>query len=295
MNISTERLKRITKVQYQYLRAKSTVEGFLIGLHESPYHGFSVEFSEHRQYNQGDNLKDIDWKVLAKTERYFIKKHEEETNLRCYILLDSSKSMNFNSSNQNKIEYAKDLAASLSYLLLRQKDATGIATKTEHGLSMLEPKASQSQLQILLSTIVDFSDNLPILDKETITELLVRIKKKSMIIVISDLLDELEVIQSCIKLLATSGHDVVLMHVVDKQEEDFNFKGETVFYDLETNEKIQINPTQIKREYKALYNEQFRKIQKICYEQTIDYIKVNTDYALKESIRKFLINRQRKY
>jgi len=239
--LTEETLVRLNKFQ---LFAKSIVEGFLVGLHKSPYHGFSAEFSDHRQYNPGEPLKDLDWKVLAKTERFYVKRYEEETNLRCYILLDHSKSMFYASKQGSKMDYATRLAGALAWLMIAQKDAAGLYTFNHKITAAFPPKAIRSYTAQLFSALLDLKaeDKTDVLlPLHQIAEL---IKKRSLIVVISDLLDEPEKIMEALKHFRTRHHEVLVFHIVDPQEEQFEFKRETQFVDSETGEKITVSPWQ---------------------------------------------------
>lgn len=288
--LSEEALARLNKFQ---LAAKSIVEGFLVGLHKSPYHGFSAEFSDHRQYNPGEPLKDLDWKVLAKTERYYVKRYEEETNLRSYILLDHSKSMFFSSGRSSKIDYATRLAGALAWLMISQKDAAGLYTFNHKITAAYPPKAIRSYTAQLFTALL----NLQAEDKtdflgplHQIAEL---IRKRSLVIVISDLLDEPEKVMSALKHFRTRHHEVLVFHIVDPQEELFDYKRETEFVDSETGEKITVSPWQIRKEYQENYQAFGAELKRECYKHQIEYNPVNTATPLEDLLLKYLIKRSR--
>lgn len=288
--LSEEALIRLNRFQ---LSAKSTVEGFLVGLHKSPYHGFSAEFSDHRQYNPGEPLKDLDWKVLAKTERYYVKRYEEETNLRSYILLDHSKSMFFSSGTTSKMDYASRLAGALAWLMISQKDAAGLYTFNHKITAALPPKAIRSYTAELFARLIDLrpEDKTDILNPlHQIAEL---IRKRSLVILISDLLDEPERIMEALKHFRARQHEVLVFHVCDPQEEQFLYKRETEFIDSETGEKITVTPWQIRNEYLTNYNAFTAYMKDECYRNLIEYNPVSIATPLEDLLLKYLVKRNR--
>lgn len=288
--LSEETLVRLNKFQ---LTAKSIVEGFLVGLHKSPFHGFSAEFSDHRQYNPGEPLKDLDWKLLAKTERYYVKRYEEETNLRCYVLLDHSKSMFFSSGKNSKMEYATKLAGALIWLMISQKDAAGLYTFNNKITAAYPPKAIRTYTSQLFTALLD-------LQAEDQTDLLTPlhqiaeiIKKRSLIIVISDLLDEPEKIMEALKHFRARNHEVLVFHIIDPKEEKFDYKREAQFIDSETGEKITVSPWQIHKEYQENYYNFTNYLKKECYKHQIEYNAVDTHTPIEDLLLKYLIKRQK--
>ncbi|MDD4309121.1 MAG: DUF58 domain-containing protein [Candidatus Cloacimonetes bacterium] len=288
--LSEEALVRLNKFQ---LTAKSIVEGFLVGLHKSPYHGFSAEFSDHRQYNQGEPLKDLDWKILAKTERYYVKRYEEETNLRSYILLDHSKSMFYGSAASTKIDYATRLAGALAWLMISQKDAAGLYTFNTKITAAYPPKAIRSYTAQLFTALLNLeavSETDILTPLHQIAEL---IRKRSLVILISDLLDDPEKIMAALKHFRTRNHEVLVFHIVDAQEQLFDFKRETQFVDSETGEKITVSPWQIRKEYQENYNSFSLQLKQECHKHRIEYTEVNTSTPLEDLLLKYLIQRKR--
>ena len=288
--LSEEALVRLNKFQ---LTAKSIVEGFLVGLHKSPYHGFSAEFSDHRQYNPGEPLKDLDWKILAKTERYYVKRYEEETNLRSYILLDHSKSMFFSSDKSTKIEYATQLAGALAWLMISQKDAAGLYTFNNKITSAYPPKAIRSYTSQLFTALLDLKaeDQTDLLTPlHQIAEL---VKKRSLIIIISDLLDEPERIMEALKHFRARKHEVLVFHIIDPKEEKFDYKREAQFIDSETGEKITVSPWQIRKEYVENFHQFAEYLKRECYKNQIEYNPVDTYTPIEDLLLKYLIKRQK--
>lgn len=283
----------LTKIDKFNLRARLIVEGFIIGLHKSPYHGFSVEFSDHRQYNPGDEIKNIDWKVYAKTNRYYIRRYEEETNLKCYILLDHSKSMGYTSLGIDKLNYAKTLAASLSYLMLSQQDAVSLMSFTDKITNFLPPKSVNSYLNIVLKYIQGLNAESRTNTHEVLHALANRIKKRGLVILISDLVDDPEKILNGLLHFRHDKHEVIVFHIQDRQEINFAFDNETIFVDSETNERITVSPWLIKNEYRKYYSEQVEYLKTKCSEANIEYNQVTTDLAFDKMLMEYLIKRSK--
>ena len=224
----------LSKLQNLSIKARYIVEGFMIGLHKSPYHGFSVEFSEHRPYGVGDEVRHIDWKLWSKTNKYYIKQFEEETNLKANIILDQSNSMAYASAGTSKFEYAKLLAASFSYILIKQQDAVGLALFSERINKLIPPRSVSSHLNILLSNM----ENAEPSDQTNIANALhysaKGITKRGLVIVISDLMDDTSKIINGLRHLRHKGHEVIVFHIIDQDEATFNFNERVKFIDSET-------------------------------------------------------------
>lgn len=281
------------KLRRFQLTSKAIVEGFLVGLHKSPYHGFSVEFSDHREYNSGEPLKNIDWKIVAKTERYYVKRFEEETNLRCYIILDHSASMFFQSGQLSKIDYAAQLAAALAWLMINQKDAVGLITFNTQITSLLPPKAFRGYLAQLFRVLVDLKPKDATNLLENLHKAAESIRKRSLIIIISDLLDDPDKIIEGLKHFRSRHHEVLVFHLTDLQEDKFDFKHETEFVDSETGEKITVNPWQIRKEYLENYQEHISRLKNYCHQYQIEYNPVSTSTPLDDLLLKYLLMRKK--
>ena len=286
----------ISKINNLELRTRLVVEGFLIGLHKSPYHGFSIEFSEHRPYMIGDDLKNVDWRVFAKTEKYFIKQYEEETNLKAYIILDSSRSMSFKSEGEmNKLEYSKTLAASLAYLLIKQRDAAGFinySNKVEH---ILFPKATKNYLTEIIKLMNSVKPSETTNTAFALAELAEKIKKRSLVIIISDFFDELERTIKALKNFSYLKNEVIVFHILDPMEINFGFQNDSVFVDLETNEKISTQPYQLRKAYQEAMKEFTDKIKYECLKSNFDYNLIQTSEAFDKALFKFIQKRKRLY
>jgi len=288
--LTDESLAQLSRLQ---LSAKQIVEGFLIGLHKSPYHGFSVEFADHRQYNPGESLKNVDWKIVARTGRYYVKRYEEETNLRCYLLLDHSKSMFYTSANETKMDYAKRLAASLAWLMIGQKDAVGLYTFHHRITSQLAPKAFKSYTAQIFSRLVQLSPDESTDILSPLHEIAEMIKKRSLIILISDLMDDDDKIIQALKHFRNHHHELIVFHIFDPKEQNLDFKRETVFVDSETNERLTVNPWQLKAEYQRRYDEFYSKLKDACHQMEIDYNPVSTAVPIQDLLLQYMIKRKK--
>lgn len=283
----------ISKLSNLELKARLVVEGFIIGLHRSPYHGFSVEFAEHRQYMAGDPIRNIDWKIFAKSDRYYVKEFEEETNLKAYILLDASASMGYTSSKISKLEYSRYLAASLTYLMLKQRDSVGLLVFDEGIRRYIPPKAARSHLNIILKEL----DSAEASEKTDVGgafhELAERIKRRGLIIVISDLFDEPDRLLVGLKHFRHKKHEVIVFHVLDPYEKDFSYSREAKFIDMETGEEILTNPWQVRGSYKERLGNFITDFRRECRESMIDYFPIDTSVSFDKALFAYLGKRSK--
>ena len=283
----------VSKLENMDLVARLVVEGFITGLHKSPYHGFSVEFAEHRQYMPGDEIKHVDWKVYAKTDRYFVKQFEEETNLKAYLLLDSSASMGYGSDGITKIQYATFLAAALTYLMLKQRDSVGLVTFDEKIRKYLPPRSVSSYLHVILKEL----EGTKTADKTNVSttfhQLAERIKRRGLIIIFSDLLDDPVKVISGLKHFRHKKHEVIVFQILDPLERSFNFKKDAVFKDLETGEQLATQPWHIRGEYRHLMTNFIENYKKQCRENKIDHIVMDTSQDFDRALIQYLIKRKR--
>ena len=275
------------------LRARLVVEGYIIGHHRSPYHGFSVEFAEHRSYGPGDEIKHIDWKLFGKTDRLYVKRYEEETNLRAHIILDTSKSMLYSSAEVSKLSYANSLAASLSYLMINQQDAVGIAKFSDKIDTFIPPKARPSHLNLILSQLDDKYSGYDTQIGIVLHELADRIRKRGMVILISDLLDKPENIMKGLKHFRHQNQEVIVFHIKDRKESEFDFNTRTKFFDMETGEEIVTEPWHIRSNYNELISKLESNYKSNCRENLIDYVPLFTDQSLDIGITEYLIKRSK--
>ncbi|HKI79206.1 MAG TPA: DUF58 domain-containing protein [Ignavibacteriaceae bacterium] len=282
----------ISKLNSLELRARLVVEGFMVGLHKSPYHGFSVEFSEHRPYMQGDSLKDIDWKVYGKSDKYFIKQYEEETNLKSYILLDTSKSMNYSSEgNVTKLEYASTLVAGLSYMMIRQQDAVGLSLYSEKIDKYLPPKASKAYLHELLKNILEAKASNKTNTASSLHSIAEKIKRRGLVIIVSDLFDDVDSVLSALKHFRYKKNEVIVFQVLDPQERNFAFGTDAIFKDMETDDEITTQPYQIQKAYREAMSEFTGKIKSECLNSNIEYNLIETSMPFDKALFSYIQKR----
>ncbi len=282
----------VSKLNNLSLRARLVVEGFIAGLHRSPYHGFSVEFAEHRIYGPGDDIRHIDWKLFGKTDRYYVKQFEEETNLKAYLLLDQSKSMSFASGSVSKLSYSQTLAAALAYLMIKQQDAAGLAIFDSELRKYVAPRAKPSHLKSLIAQMTDLVPGPETAISPTLHSLAESIKKRGLIILISDLFDDPDDVLMGLKHFRHKQHEVIVFHILDPQELAFDFTSRTRFRDLESGERITTEPWHLQHEYKSRMEAFVDKYKYGCRQHNIDYVQITTDKPLDEALTEFLIKRR---
>lgn len=285
----------VGKLKGMELKARMVVEGFIAGLHKSPYHGFSVEFAEHRQYMPGDNIRDIDWRVYAKSDRFYIKQYEEETNLKGYLLLDCSASMGYKSNGTAKLEYGSLLAAALSFLMLKQRDAVGLVTFDEKIRRYVPPRSKSGHLHVLLQELANQAPTDKTDISSTLHEMAERINRRGLVIILSDLFDDPHKIISGLKHFRHKHHEVILFHILDPRERDFAFSSEAVFKDMETGEEITTLPWQIRKHYQRATKEFSDLIASECRQSRIDYHLIDTSVPFDYALYAFLAKRERLY
>ncbi len=283
----------VSRLKNMHLRARLVVEGFITGLHRSPYHGFSVEFSEYRQYMPGDEIRHIDWKVYGKTNRYYIKQFEEETNLKSYLLLDASGSMGYSSHSITKLEYASYLAAALTYLMIEQRDAVGLVTFDEKIRKYLPPRSIKSYLPQILRELENIKCSEITDVANTLHEMAERIHRRGLIIILSDLYDEPENVISGIKHFRHKKHEVIVFHILDPMEINFNFNRNALFQDMETGEKLTTQPWHIKAEYQKRVKQFIENYKRQCRLNQVDYVPLDTSQDFNYALMEYLIKRKR--
>jgi uncharacterized protein (DUF58 family) len=286
----------IPKINSLELRARLVVEGFMVGMHKSPYHGFSVEFTQHRPYMQGDGLKDVDWKVYGKTEKFYIKQYEEETNLRSYILLDVSKSMQFSSGNNtSKLEYASTLAAALSYLMMKQQDAFGLTLYSDKIVQYLPPKATKSYLRQILKSLVSVKASDTTNTAACLNTVAEKIKRRGLVIIISDLFDDIDSVISALKHFSYQKNEIIVFQILDPIERNFAFGRDAIFKDMESEEELTTQPYQIQKAYKLAMEEFIGKIKSECLNSKIDFNVIDTSTPFDKSLMSYIQKRRRLY
>jgi len=276
------------------LRARLVVEGFITGLHKSPYHGFSVEFTEHRQYMPGDEIKHIDWKAYGKTDRFYIKQFEEETNLKSYLILDASRSMDYASKgNLKKFEYASYVAAALSFLMIEQRDAVGLTLFDEGIRVSLPPRATRSYLKEILKELESAQPAKKTGTSASLNLIAEQIKRRGLVIVLSDLFDKPESVMTALKHFRHKGHEVVVMQILDPLERSFAFDGDAIFKDLETQEELMTQPWHIQTAYRQSMQEFLDFYKRQCRDNNIDYVLLDTSTPFDKALFEYLNKRKR--
>ena len=297
----------LKQVENLDLLAKQVVEGFIIGLHKSPFHGFSVEFAEHRLYNSGESTKNIDWKVFARTDRLYVKKYEEETNLRCQIVIDTSSSMYFpderkSTKSINKLRFSALAAASLMNLLKKQRDAFGLSLFDEQVNIHTKNKSSTSHYQLMLSYLQKLIDNPQMNNKTFATSALHHIAdsthKRSLIIIFSDLLDSnnsLDEIFSALLHLKHNKHEVILFHVADNSKEwDLQYDNRPyLFIDMETGDKVKLQTSEVQALYAEKMNNFVETVKNKCLQYNIDYVNADIQKGFYPVLHSYLVKRNK--
>jgi uncharacterized protein (DUF58 family) len=286
--IHPETLMRIRNLE---LRARVVVEGFWNGIHRSPYHGFSVEFTEYRQYAAGDDPRYLDWRVLARSDRYFIKKFEDETNLRCYLLADNSRSMGYGSIGYTKANYAATLAATLAYFLYLQGDAVGLLTFDEHVREYLPARHRTGHLRHLMLALEKPPAGQATNLAKPLKQIVEIVRKRSMIALVSDFLTPIDRLEPDLTSLAACGHEVIIFQVLDPAELTFELGQPAMFEDLESGRILFIDPASAKREYLRKLEAQCAELRAICQRLGITYHRLATDRPLELMLFDFLRQR----
>lgn len=284
----------LMRIKNLELRSKVIVEGFLTGLHRSPYHGFSVEFSEYRQYTPGDDPRYVDWKLYARTDRFFLKRFREETNLRCTMLVDMSKSMSFGSGAITKADYAKTCAATIAYFLWLQRDGVGLVTFDNAIGDVLPPRYRAGhlhRLMMLLERATGGQSTDLVAPLEQVAKTAV---KRGVVVLISDLLSPVDAVKTRLGYLRSRGHDVILLRVLDPAEIEFEFKKESLFEDLESGRQLYVDPKSIRESYLQKFNAHASELQRACDGLGIELVNLRTDQALELALFDFLAARARR-
>jgi len=286
--VPPEAVARVSRLE---LQARTVVEGFLSGLHRSPYFGQSVEFVQHREYVPGDDPRRIDWKAWSKTDKYYIKQYEEETNLRCTLLVDVSESMQFGGNGSSKYEYACGIAACLAYLLLRQQDSVGLVTFAEEVGTVVPTRSKRNHINDILSSLHlqqprQKTDMFGILSQTAEQQ-----SQRGMIVLVSDLLVAREGLFRGLQMLRHRGHEVMVLHVLDDQELDFDYSGTTRFEGLEQAGDLTCDPRSLREGYLAAVKAFLDEVRRKCAGATIDYQTVRTSEKLDAVLAHFVNHR----
>jgi uncharacterized protein (DUF58 family) len=269
------------------------VEGYVSGLHKSPYHGFSIEFAEHREYAPGDDLRYVDWKVFGKTDKVYLKQYEDETNLVCYLVLDVSESMTYRGPNSplSKLEYAQCVAASLAWMVLHQQDAVSLATFDSEVRSYVPPSSNPSHLAQLLSVMEQGPAGRKTATGPIFHDLAERLKKRGVVLILSDLFDEVNSLVAGLKHFRHRRHDVIVLHVLDGAEVDFPFSHPTLFKGLEQLPEVMADPRSLRRAYLDEFHKFRQTVETLCHGCQIDYQVLRTDQPLDLALSSYLGSR----
>jgi uncharacterized protein (DUF58 family) len=275
--------------------AKLVVEGYMIGQHKSPFKGSSVEFVEHRQYYPGDEIKHIDWRAFGKTGNYYVKEYEEETNLRSYLMVDCSGSMAYHGATISKFQYARQLAAAMSYLLLAQRDACGLITFDARIVDRWEPSSNRQTFQQIVKLLEDRRPGKETELSTVFPQILPTLKRRSLIFLFSDCFDRIEPLAAALKLFRAARHEVVLFQIVAPEEEEFAFKHPTQFRSLErAGHNVLADPYRLRKQYLDRYHKFCEDLARQCGNSGVDYIKLRTDDPYDKALGAFLDGRVRR-
>lgn len=283
----------INQIKRLDLRAQFVVKGFLQGMHASPFHGFSVEFSEHRKYTPGDDPAHIDWQVFAKTDKYYVKKFEAETNITGYLVMDLSQSMGYTYRQElTKFDYAICLAAALSYLMISQHDPVGLITFNERIRDSLPPRSKRTQLGNLISLLARLKPSGQTNIADSLVQIAAMLKHRSLVMIFSDLLVDQTALIRALHRLRHGGHDVILFHILDEAEVHFPFRGACEFLDPETGQKLEVDAQAVQRDYLEAVAE-FRGNYRMTASKTgIDYVELDTSMPFDKALTEYLVSRR---
>ena len=284
----------IMRIKNLQLRAKTVVEGFFNGLHRSPVHGSSVEFSEYRPYSSGDDLRGLDWKLYARSDRYFIKKFEDETNRRCYLVVDQSKSMGFGSLQYSKIEYARTVAATLAYYLTLQRDNVGLMTFDAEIGDYISARGRAGQFhQILVALSKPPKGSGTDIDKP-LKQIAGLIRRRGLVILISDLLSPIDTLQTNLAYLRSRGHEVVILRTLDPSELELNLTSPSMVVDMESGREIYLDPDAARENYRRDFDAHASQLQTICDSLGVDFYRMVTDQSMDDALFHIVDAQQRR-
>ena len=293
MPVTNTLLKPATYQAFRNLEilARTVVEGFLSGLHRSPFKGFAIEFAEHRPYVHGDDLRHLDWKVLGKLNRYYVKQYEEDTSLRAYIVLDTSASMAYGPGTHTKLDYGRFIAGVMSYLLLQQQDSVGLVTCDNAITTYLPPRSTRQHFKRMMDTLAEAEPQNETSLGEVLHMLAERIRRRALIILISDFFEDPDGISLALNHFAHKRHEVIVFRVLHRNESTFPFDYPTRFEDLETPAFELVTPNQLRRAYLRSFEEHREKIRRTCHQRRIDFVEMYTDEPFERSMARYLTER----
>lgn len=286
--------KRAAAFKKLELIARSVVEGLKTGMHKSPYKGFAVEFQQHRPYVHGDDLKHLDWKVLARDDRYYIKEFEEDTCLRAYIIVDASGSMGYKSKSTSKFDMAKQVAAVMSYLMLQQQDSVGMMTFDTAIRDHITPRSTSNHMKYMLD-ILDQSEIRGETDLGQVLQTIAqKVGRRSLLIILSDFFGDMQSIEKALRHFAHKKHEVILFQTLDRYEVDFPFTDLTRFESLEADQHEMVDPLRLKKAYLERFNDHQKQLRKACHQLRIDFETLLSDEPIDRKLAEYLIRRTRR-
>lgn len=277
------------------LQARQIVEGYMAGAHKSPYRGFAIEFAQHREYTPGDDTRHLDWKVLGRSDRYYIKQYEQETNYVAHVLVDGSESMKYGSGKVTKFDYARTMAACLAYLILMQRDAASLAIFDSIVRKFYPRTDNLSSIHNMMNLLANFQPEQTTSIASVLHEMAGQVKRRGIFIVISDFFDDENEVLGAIQHLRFSGSEVIVFHVLDPHELAFPFKGTVEFRGLEGGEKLITKPAELRKSYLSEFNAFIEKLRNGCERNGCNYVQVNTALPWAEVLSSYLATRQHRY
>jgi uncharacterized protein (DUF58 family) len=277
------------------LIARNLVEGFLTGVHKSPYKGFSVEFAEHRQYYPGDEIRHIDWRVFGKTDRYYIKEYEEETNLRAHLLVDASGSMAYKGAHPSKFQFAQYIAASIAYLMLHQRDAVGLGLHDTKLRKLIPPRATSKHLLQIIRTLDETKPGGETAMAPLWHQLADQFKRRGLVVILSDCFDKVEELLRALRHFRHKRHEVILFHILAPEEIEFPFKKMTQFRNLEVSgHRLLVEPQRLRKEYRQNFERFCKELRDSAGQAQVDYHLLRTDEPVERALGIYLTRRQRR-
>ena len=283
----------LMRIKSLHLRARRILEGYMQGMHRSPYHGSSVEFSEYRAYAEGDDPRHIDWKLFARSDRYCIKKYEAETNLICHLVVDQSRSMEFTSLAYTKADFAATLAATFAQFLFSQGDTVGLVTFTDELHGLVPPRRRRGQMHQIVVSLEREPKSTRTNIRKSLAGMVPILKKRSLVVLISDFLEDTESIVSQITYLRSCGHDIIIFQILDPAESAWTFEENAIFEDMETGERYQLDPLRVRQHYREQMEAHQAAMEKLCSGLAIDLVHVTTDRPFDETLHRLLSLRSR--
>ncbi len=285
----------LTRIASLELIARTVVEGFISGLHRSPHLGFSVNFAEYRSYRPGDDIRKIDWKVYGRTDRFFVKEYEGETNTGIHLILDCSRSMTYASRGISKLEYGQFLAASLGYFAFKQRDAVGFISYDDDVIDYIPARGSIGHLNTVLHAIEKARPGEKTDFESSLVRVSDRIRRRGIVVVISDLYEEPEKVMSGLRHLAFRGNDVIVFQILDPNELRFDFPDAAQFVDMETRSEMHVIPDYIRQEYRKVLTSQIAQFEKECRKDRMDFMLIDTSQPLDSALFGYLVRREQLY